>query len=81
MYPAAHEHLPDLRHHIKDEANDLLPKLQQACSQEQLHELGHMVTKAKEAAPHHPHPGAPDKPPANRSSALVPASLTGGATP
>jgi hemerythrin-like domain-containing protein len=58
--------ISDIRHHIEDEEKDLLPKLQQACSQEQLENLGEKVTKAKQMAPTRPHPAAPDKPPANK---------------
>jgi hemerythrin-like domain-containing protein len=58
--------ISDIRHHIEDEEKDLLPKLQQACSQEQLETLGEKVTKAKQMAPTRPHPAAPDKPPANK---------------
>ncbi|GAA5167953.1 MULTISPECIES: hemerythrin domain-containing protein [Amycolatopsis] len=57
--------MKDIRHHIKDEEEDLLPKLQQACSAEELRELGEKVVKAKKIAPTRPHPAAPDKPPAN----------------
>jgi hemerythrin-like domain-containing protein len=58
--------ISDIRHHIEDEEKDLLPKLQQTCSQEQLETLGEKVTKAKQMAPTRPHPAAPDKPPANK---------------
>lgn len=56
----------NVRHHVEDEENDLLPKLQQACSEEQLRDLGQKVAKAKEMAPTRPHPSSPDKPPANK---------------
>jgi hemerythrin superfamily protein len=58
--------MKDIRHHIEDEEEDLLPKLQQACSAEDLRDLGEKVVKAKKIAPTRPHPAAPDKPPANR---------------
>lgn len=58
--------MEDIRHHIEDEEQDMLPKLQAACSEEQLRDLGAKVLKAKEMAPTHPHPSAPDKPPANK---------------
>jgi hemerythrin superfamily protein len=58
--------MKDIRHHIKDEEEDLLPKLQQACSAEDLRDLGEKVVNAKKIAPTRPHPAAPDKPPANR---------------
>jgi hemerythrin superfamily protein len=58
--------MADIRHHVEDEESDLLPKLQKACSEEQLQDLGAKVVKAKEMAPTRPHPTAPDKPPANK---------------
>lgn len=58
--------IDDIRHHVEDEENDLLPKLRTACSDEQLRELGQRVLEAKKTAPTRPHPSAPDTPPANR---------------
>ncbi|MGW4833730.1 hemerythrin domain-containing protein [Amycolatopsis japonica] len=58
--------IEDVRHHIEEEESDLLPKLQAACSPEDLRELGEKVLRAKEIAPTRPHPAAPDRPPANR---------------
>ncbi|MEY9214621.1 hemerythrin domain-containing protein [Thermobifida halotolerans] len=58
--------MSDIRHHIEDEENDLLPRLREACSQEELRDLGQKVLRAKEHAPTRPHPSAPDTPPANR---------------
>jgi hemerythrin superfamily protein len=58
--------MADVRHHIDDEEEDLLPRLQAACSQEQLEDLGAKVTRAKKLAPTRPHPSAPDEPPANK---------------
>ena len=60
------ELIADIRHHVKDEETDLLPRLAESCSEEQLNELGEQVLKAKEKAPTHPHPAAPDTPPANK---------------
>jgi hemerythrin superfamily protein len=58
--------MSDIRHHIEEEESDLLPKLQAACSEEQLQDLGQKVVRAKKMAPTHPHPSAPDTPPANK---------------
>jgi len=58
--------MSEIRHHIEEEESDLLPQLQAACSEEQLRDLGEKVTRAKAMAPTHPHPSAPDKPPANK---------------
>ena len=58
--------MKDIRHHIEDEEGDLLPQLRQACSEADLRELGEKFEKAKKMAPTRPHPGAPDRPPANK---------------
>jgi hypothetical protein len=58
--------IADVRHHIEDEEHDLLPRLQAACTAEELERLGGQVLAAKKSAPTRPHPAAPDKPPANR---------------
>jgi len=58
--------MEDIRHHVQEEETDLLPRLQEACSADQLRELGEKVQKAKAIAPTRPHPSAPDKPPANK---------------
>jgi hemerythrin superfamily protein len=58
--------MSEIRHHIEEEESDLLPQLQAACSEEQLRDLGAKVVRAKAMAPTHPHPSAPDKPPANK---------------
>lgn len=55
----------DIRHHVKDEEESLLPRMRDNCSPTELAELGHKVLRAKEVAPTRPHPAAPDKPPAN----------------
>lgn len=57
--------MKDIRHHIDDEEKDLLPRLQDACSPDDLRDLGEKVLRAKEFAPTRPHPSAPDRPPAN----------------
>jgi len=58
--------IADVRHHVEEEESDVLPKLQQACTPEQLQDLGEKVLMAKKMAPTRPHPSAPDKPPANK---------------
>ena len=55
-----------IRHHIQDEETDLFPRLREACAPEELQELGRKVEAAKKAAPTHPHPSAPDRPPWNK---------------
>jgi hemerythrin superfamily protein len=58
--------MKDIRHHIEDEEGDLLPALRQACSADDLRELGEKFEHAKKMAPTRPHPAAPDHPPANK---------------
>jgi hemerythrin superfamily protein len=58
--------IADVRHHVEDEEQKLLPRLREACSEEQLRELGDKVTEAKKTAPTRPHPSAPDTPPLNK---------------
>jgi hemerythrin superfamily protein len=58
--------IADVRHHVEEEESDILPKLQEACGPERMHELGEKVQRAKAMAPTRPHPSAPDTPPANK---------------
>lgn len=60
------ELISEVREHIEDEEGNLFPRLRQACSQEQLAELGAKIDRAKKMAPTRPHPSAPDTPPANK---------------
>ncbi|MEV4655066.1 hemerythrin domain-containing protein [Micromonospora sp. NPDC049301] len=55
-----------IRHHVRDEENELFPRLRAATAREELVELADKVTAIKEIAPTRPHPGAPDHPPANK---------------
>ncbi|GAA5113778.1 hemerythrin domain-containing protein [Haloechinothrix salitolerans] len=57
--------IQDVRHHVEDEENNLLPKLQHACTADELRDLGSKVEQAKKVAPTRPHPSAPNTPPAN----------------
>jgi hemerythrin superfamily protein len=58
--------MADIRHHIQDEENDLLPQLRSACTPDQLSQLSREFQRAKEMAPTRPHPLAPDHPPLNK---------------
>jgi hemerythrin superfamily protein len=55
-----------VRHHVQDEEADLLPRLSERCDDAKLRELGDKFARAKKLAPTHPHPAAPDRPPANK---------------
>lgn len=60
------ELIGDIRHHLQDEEQDLLPKLRAACSAEELVELGRKFEQSKKIAPTRPHPSSPSTPPANK---------------
>ncbi len=51
--------------HIREEEAVLLPRLRKVFGPAELEGLGAHVAEAKRAAPTHPHPRAPDQPPAN----------------
>lgn len=53
-------------HHLEDEENDALPRLQEACPHETLVLMGTKFEGAKRVAPTRPHPSAPDTPPLNK---------------
>ncbi|MCK7622393.1 hemerythrin domain-containing protein [Streptomyces sp. RS10V-4] len=54
----------DVTEHVREEEEDFMPRVRAAVSQEDLDDLGQVLTKAKQSAPTRPHPHAPDQPPA-----------------
>jgi len=52
-------------HHAKEEERDMFPQIRKALTPADLRDLGEQMEKAKEIAPTHPHPRAPDEPPGN----------------
>ena len=50
--------------HIREEEGEFMPRLRAAVSQQQLDDLGRLLSRAKQGAPTRPHPHAPDQPPA-----------------
>lgn len=60
-----------VRHHVKEEENELFPKVRAAMGRAELDELGDELMAAKAGAPTRPHPGAPDTPPGNVLAAAV----------
>ncbi|MFF3949453.1 hemerythrin domain-containing protein [Streptomyces sp. NPDC001902] len=58
--------ITDVTEHVREEEQQLFPGLAQACTPEQLYELGDQVRRAKKVAPTRPHPSAPDTPPGNK---------------
>jgi len=55
--------MENVRHHIQEEEQQLLPRLSELCDPAELEGLGDTLRKAKQVAPTHPHPRAPDQPP------------------
>jgi hemerythrin superfamily protein len=58
--------MTEIRSHIRDEEDNLFPKLRSVASEDELMKLGDEVRQAKKTAPTRPHPSAPDTPPANK---------------
>jgi hemerythrin superfamily protein len=54
----------EVEEHVREEEDELMPRLRAAVRQEDLDELGRMLDQAKRTAPTRPHPHAPDEPPA-----------------
>jgi hemerythrin superfamily protein len=51
--------------HVAEEEGKLFPALRSHVKQDELMQLGEKMAKAKEIAPTHPHPNAPNTPPGN----------------
>jgi len=65
-----HQFIEDYRHAVRNEQHELVPALQESCSEATLDELGDKLLRAKETAPTRPHPLASQTLPAER--ALMP---------
>jgi len=63
--------IESVRHHIREEEEQLLPKLADLCERAELEALGDTLRHAKQAAPTHPHPRAPDEPPGNAMAPVL----------
>jgi hemerythrin superfamily protein len=61
FWPTLRQLMKEVRHHIEEEEGNLFPKLRQACSQQELQELGKKVQQAEQVAPTRPHPSAPSE--------------------
>ena len=57
--------IENVRHHVKEEEQDLFPMVRKGLSRDSLRDLGDVMDKARSAAPTHPHPRSPDTPPQN----------------
>jgi hemerythrin superfamily protein len=56
----------NVKEHVKEEEEELFPKLRQHATVDELRELGEKVQRAKKLAPTRPHPSSPDTPPLNK---------------
>lgn len=54
-----------VRHHIKEEEDDLFPALREKLGRKRLQEIGDSMMEARKFVPARPHPRAPDTPPLN----------------
>ncbi|MEU8086238.1 hemerythrin domain-containing protein [Micromonospora sp. NPDC049101] len=60
-------HLADtIRQHVREEENELFPRLRAATAREELIDAAGKVLTVKRVGPTRPHPSTPDHPPANR---------------
>jgi iron-sulfur cluster repair protein YtfE (RIC family) len=57
--------IESVRHHVKEEQDELFPKVREALGRKVLGELGDSMADRKKSAPTRPHPHAPDTPPGN----------------
>jgi hemerythrin superfamily protein len=57
--------IESVRHHVEEEEGELFPKVREVVKRKALQELGETLDAARKSAPTHPHPKAPDEPPAN----------------
>ena len=57
--------MENVRHHVEEEESDYFPKVREQLGRNALTELGDAMVAAKDTAPIHPHPEAPDTPPVN----------------
>lgn len=63
--------IEQVRHHVKEEEEELFPQVAKGLGDERLEELGDKLVEAKDVVPTRPHPHAPDTPPANAFAGLV----------
>ena len=57
--------MENVRHHVKEEEEELFPELRKRMDRGALAALGEAMERARTLAPTHPHPMAPDTPPGN----------------
>jgi hemerythrin superfamily protein len=63
--------IENVRHHVKEEQDDMFPEVRRALGRKRLLELGEALEQAKKTVPTRPHPAAPDEPPGNLVAGAV----------
>ncbi|MEV7442589.1 hemerythrin domain-containing protein [Streptomyces sp. NPDC091204] len=66
MSPLLQQLMEEVAAHVQDEESNLFPMLKQACTAQQLDDLGDKIRRAKTMAPTRPHPAAPSTPMASK---------------
>lgn len=61
FWPALHQLMTEVRQHVHEEEMTLLPRLQVACTDDELLELGRKLAQMQRQAPTRPHPAAPSE--------------------
>jgi hemerythrin superfamily protein len=57
--------IENVRHHIREEEQELFPRVRDELGRDALSHLGDAMVEARKTAPTRPHPRSPDAPPAN----------------
>jgi hemerythrin superfamily protein len=57
--------MENVRHHVKEEQNEMFPAVRKAMPRSALNELGARLEQGKKVVPTRPHPRSPDTPPGN----------------
>ena len=57
--------MENVRHHVEEEEQEFFPMVRKELGRKALNDLGEAMAAAKQSAPTHPHPRAPDTPPGN----------------
>jgi hemerythrin superfamily protein len=70
--------MESIRHHVKEEEEDLFPAVRRLMPAEMLVDLGKRLLQAKKLVPTRPHPRAPDTPPGNMVAGTIAKAMDKG---